>query len=258
MDGWPNPPTEMTRRSTDVHLSHMNRSNARAVQSGMMASPGSRELPAPATSIYVWGEDRRSVNFSARVLARELDPQFRWVEVAPPPEDATPEQSATDTFPPYELAPAEAIRSSILEQYLIPDKARRHAFDVNRFRRLPEPVQMAIGAMLSREPPRVLVVANLDHLGRYDPAGTEFYTQLIDWLNEHKITLLVTAAGGPLLERLDFDYSVKVPKPGPSPRSRTLATCLWGDCDSCVLRSLVESGQMDCAKLNADRVGPAP
>jgi len=221
-----------------------------------MGTPESSEQIVPATSIYVAGEDRRSVNFSARILARELDPQFRWVEVAPPPEDASPNESATDSFPPYEFAPAEAVRSSILEQYLIPDKTRRRAFDVNRFRRLPEPVQTAIGAMLSREPPRVLVIANLDHLGRYDPAGTEFYTQLIDWLNEHRITLLVTAAGGPLLERLDFEYAVSVPKSTPSFSTRCVAVCQRGDCDACIFQSMLKSGHIDCARACPDP-GPA-
>jgi hypothetical protein len=103
----------------------------------------------------------------------------------------------------------------------------------------------------------VLVIANLDHLGRYDPAGTEFYTQLIDWLNEHGITLLVTASGGPLLERLDFEYAVSVPKSTPSLATRTVAVCQRGDCNACIFQSMVKSGHIDCARSISDLRPPA-
>lgn len=197
-----------------------------------------------ATSIYLWGDDRPNVNYHARTLARELDPQFRWVEVSTEEYGKHVTAEGFDSFLPSEFDP-EAGRQVLLWTYLIPDR-RRRKFNMNRFLQLPEPIQLAIGSMLSREPPRLLAVANVDRLGAYDPAGTGFYGQFIDWLNDHEITFMVTSTGEAQLERIDFEYSVNASPPDPTGRSLSVGTCHWGECSTCIFRGLYEAGRMRC------------
>ncbi len=218
-------------------------------------NPATDDPPSGSvTSIFLWGDDRPSVNYDARALARELDPQFRWVEVSTEEYGKHVTAEGFDSFLPSEFDP-EAGREVLLWTYLIPDRRRRR-FDMNRFLQLPEPIQLAIGSMLSREPPRLLAVANVDRLGAYDPAGTGFYAEFIDWLNDHEITLMVTSVGGPQLERIDFEYSVQAPPPDSSGRNPALGICHWGDCSNCIFRELYESGRMRC--LSAQLRGPPP
>lgn len=199
----------------------------------------------PATSVYLWGNERREVNYLARVLGLRLDPQFRWVETkdSPTPPPASPGKD--QAFRPARLmVPTHEVRPELLWSYLRPDRSRRYRFDVNEFLRLPEAIQVAVAALLSRETPRLLVVANVDLLDEFDPSGSGFYAEFIAWLNGHDITLMVTSTGEPLLEQIDFEYSVAAsPKVG---LRTALGICQWGDCSTCIFRECIAANELAC------------
>lgn len=218
----------------------------------------------PITSLYVWGEDRRSVNFAARLVCGGIDPQFRWVEAAPEPgEELEPSASSAPGLsrPPRDLLPSGGVRPELLWSFLRSNGQRGAGFDVSEFLRLPDPVQAAVGALLSRSPPRVLAVANVDILAEFDPAGSGFYGQFIEWLNSHEITLLVTSTGKPYLERIDFEYSVHVPlRDGREPLP-SVGFCQWGDCTNCLFRDRWTTDELRCAVRDASwsfTMGMAP
>jgi hypothetical protein len=143
------------------------------------------------------------------------------------------------------MVPTREVRPELLWSYLRPDRQRRYRFDVNEFLRLPEAIQLAVAALLSRETPRLLVVANVDLLDEFDPSGSGFYTQFIAWLNSHDITLMVTSTGEPLLEQIDFEYSVAAsPKVG---LRTALGICQWGDCSTCIFRECLAANELACA-----------
>jgi len=211
--------------------------------------PVSPASEAPITSIYFWGGERREVNYAARILSQQLDPQFRWVEAeiasdgeASPP---IPEVGAL-AMPARKLVPSGGVRPELLWSFLRLHGQQRYGFDVNEFLRLPDAIQVAVGALLARAPPRVLAIANVDLLEEFDATGTGFYGQFIEWLNSHEITLLVTATGEPLLERIDFEYSITLPSGVSDRRRPPLGVCQWGDCTNCLIRELFPSGEIFC------------
>lgn len=213
-------------------------------------SPPLSPIPAiPPTSIYLWGEERREVNFMARLLCREMDPQFRWVEADSAPGTgvaARPVDHQGLVLTAQKLVPNAGGRPELMWSFLRPHDQRRAGFDVNEFLRLPDPVQVAVGALLGRDSPRVLAVADLDLFGEFDPIGTGLYGQFIEWLNSHEITLVATATGEPQLEGIDFEYSISVRRRGAGAQASSVAVCQWGDCPNCRVRNLLSGGPFVC------------
>jgi hypothetical protein len=209
----------------------------------------------PIASIYLWGQERRDVNYVARLLCRQIDPQYRWVEAVHSVllgQDTSSPESDTTSPPGKHLVPSGAVRPDLLWTFLVPSGPRRSAFSVNEFLRLPEQIQTAVGAILSRAPPRVLAIANVDLLEESDFAETGFYGQFIEWLNSHEITLVATATGEPLLERLDFEYFVAVPPRPAGDQRAALGVCQWGDCANCLIKQMSLDEVVTCASRQVE------
>jgi hypothetical protein len=216
---------------------------------GLGLLPVSPGAEAPATSIYLWGEGRRDVNYVARIVGRQVDPQFRWVEAAPAAstdEDALAAVGSASSPPAKHPVPDGAVRPELLWSFLLPHSQQLPGFDVNEFFHLPEPVQVAVGALLSRAPPRAVVVANVDVLEEFK-AGELEYGRFVEWLNSHEITLIVTAVGEPMLERIGFEYSVMVPSALGEGLRPYLAVCQWGDCTNCLFKQLSLEREVRCS-----------
>jgi hypothetical protein len=212
------------------------------------------EIPAtltatPITSIYVWGSERATVNRAARRVARRLDPEFVWLEAdaarGPPRSDS--DGHPAESFAPRELLPRPGVPEEVLWTYLRPWGQRCRARELQDFLRMPEPVQCATASLLEREGTRVLVVANVDLLGSYDPDRRGFYGQFVEFLNSRGITLVVTSAARPQRERLEFEYSVTTPAELPERYRTTAPLCQWGDCNNCLVRSFFSEGELACS-----------
>lgn len=226
------------------------------------APPGGGQ-PGTVTSIYLWGSDRARLNATARILAARLDPEFHWVEAIPPDGAETGEPNAPSfslAVGPKELVPSQGVSSERLWTYLKPRGQRRAAEDLQDFLRMPEPIQRAVASLLEskRSGPSVLVMANMDLVSPFDSDHPKFVGRFIEFLNSHDITLLVTATGRPLSERIEFEYSFTTSELLPERFRTDAAVCQWGDCTSCIVR-LFPQGELVCiSRLASDpaRVGP--
>jgi hypothetical protein len=214
------------------------------------APPTGHNGSPSVTSIYLWGSDRRRLNATARILAVRLDPEFHWVEAVETESDPV-EGPIVPKFAvmcgPKELAPSSGISTERLWSYLKPRGQRRAGEELQDFLRMPEPIQRAVASMLeSRKPgPRVLVLANLDLVSAIEDARPRFVGHFIEFLNSHDISLLVTATGRPLLERIEFEYSFTTSEALPERFRTDAAVCQWGDCSSCIVR-LFPQGELVC------------
>ena len=241
-------------RSQLVLTSELRRTLQQSISmSGVGLLPTRPEGVGPVTSVYLWGRERRLVNSAARVLALQLDPRFRWVTAADgpfagdPETDPVPGEEDSLVHPARDLVPKGGVAPELLWSYLRPNGQRQYGHALNEFLRLPDPIQEAVGALLSREPPRVLVLANEDRVEVYDRAHQGLFGQFIEWLNSHEITLVVTSTGPPLLERIDFEYSITVPPDLPQGVRSALAVCQWGDCTNCIVKQFFPGGELQCA-----------
>jgi hypothetical protein len=176
-----------------------------------LAAPGTTYS---VTSLYVWGTMRDEVNRLALRAAQGMDPRFAWVEVSDPQIEGLPASAPEGGIgaPSRAFAPPPGVSTSRMWTYLQPNGQRRAAQELQSFLKISEPIQQAIGQLLSREGPRVLVVANLERLREFFCAEEAGPHPFIRWLNEHDITLVATSTGGPLREGIHFDYLVTEPE----------------------------------------------
>jgi hypothetical protein len=195
------------------------------------------------TSIYVWTLKRDDANRLAARAAQELDPQFAWVEVlAAQREDPSASNSHRGlAAPSAEFAPPPGVSGESMWTYLRENGQRRDGQELQKFTQMSEPIQQAIGKLLERAPPRVLVVANLERLREYFCAEEPGPHPFIEWLNAHEITLVASSAGGPLREGIHFDYMLTQPTPARhTPRPPLVAIHQRGDTDPNLLEQLFQ------------------
>jgi hypothetical protein len=225
------------------------------------ASAGPEPSPL-VTSVYLWGGDRGQLNATARVLARRLDPEYHWVEALEP----VVARYDGPVGPRFEvkagaqdLAVRPGVTSERLWAYLRPRGQHRAVEELRDFLRLPDPLQSAVVSLLDskRSGPRVLVFANIDLVSALDRASRAFVGRMIEFLNSHDITLLVTAAGRPLLERVDFEYSLTLADSLPERFRTGAAVCQWGDCDTCLVRRFPRD-ELVCILSLAQTLGLGP
>ncbi len=209
------------------------------------------------TSVYLWGDDRPKVNAAARLLAGRLDPRFRWVEAGEEIDSEadlpTPTGSGPLVCSPRELVPRRGIRPEAVWRVLRPNGQRAAGLELLQFLRLPDPLQVAVSALLGQEGPRVLVVANIDRIEPFDRAHRGMFGQFLELLNRREITLIATTTGRPLLERIEFQYSVTIPTSLPRSVGATAAICQWGDCDSCFVQRFFSDNELVCISRLAMR-----
>jgi hypothetical protein len=216
--------------------------------------------PGPATSIYLWGAHRSELNTTARALAARLDPRFHWVEAASADSRAVegpPRGELSVVCPARELVPKPGLPPEVLWTQLRPHGQRRAVAELQDFLRIPEPIQASVASLLGSDGPRprVLVLANVDLVSEFDHYREKFVGDFIEFLNSHDISLLVTSTGRPLLERIDFEYSLTLSDSLPGRFAVPGAVCQWGDCTACFVKGFPPDELTCLAQLaNSPRV----
>jgi len=218
------------------------------------SDPNDPDPPSPATSVYLWGPDRPRLNGTARRLAARLDPRFHWVEASGPdaePTNVTAPAELSVVCDPRDLVPAPAVPAEMLWTQLRPRGQRRAVEELRDFLRIPEPIQAAVASLLgpAGRAPRLLVLANVDRIAAFDHERPKFVGDFIEFLNSHAISLLVTSTGRPLLERIDFEYSLTTTDSLPEGFRAGGAVCQWGNCLDCLARCFPASELVCLARL---------
>ena len=213
---------------------------------------------AAVTSIYVWGSDRAEVNSAARRVAARLDRNYAWVQAAAPAEESFPEFPSGvkgRILPGTQLLPPPALSEERLWSYVRPSGPRQSGRDLLEFLRMSDPLQEAVAELLERPAPRVLALGNWDLLPDLPGQERRSWAGLIRFLKHNEISLIASAAGRPLPERIDFDYSIATPELLPSTVRGIAAVCQWGDCHDCVVNRFFPQDEVVC--INRLAAGPA-
>jgi hypothetical protein len=207
---------------------------------------GARDL---VTSVYLWGSKREEVNRLAARAAKGMDPNFAWVEAL----DSDGEGEAPNhpkhgiVAPTRAFAPPRGVSGDRIWTYLRQNGQRHSGQELQTFTQMSEPIQRAIEWLLEQEPPRVLVVANLERLREYFCAETPGPHPFIEWLNSHEISLVASSTGGPLREGVHFDYLVTQPEATRNiVRPPIVAICQRGDSDPALLLRIFHPIEVVC------------
>jgi hypothetical protein len=180
--------------------------------------PGGRSSDAPTardlvTSLYLWGPDRDEVNRLAADAAERMDPAFAWVEVSDhylgEESEGRPERGVA--APTRAFAPPRGVSGERIWTYLRQSGQQHDGQDLQRFTQMSDPIQQAIGQLLERAVPRVLVIANLERLREFFCTEQPGPHPFIEWVNAREITLVVTSTGAPLHEGIHFDWLLSRP-----------------------------------------------
>jgi hypothetical protein len=229
----------------------------------MRGAPAPRAAPAPdlVTSLYLWGPNRGEVNRLASGAAQGMDPRFAWVEVSAPEVEEPPADSAERAIvaPTRAFAPPPGVSANRMRACLRQNRQRRAVQELQNFLKMSEPIQQAIGRLLERDGPRVLVVANLERLRGFFCEEEEGPHPFVQWLNAREITLVASSTGGPLREGVHFDYLAT--RPGAArtaPRSPVVAICQRGDPDSSFLQRIFRPHEVVCLSGLSPTTPPAP
>ena len=201
------------------------------------------------TSIYVWGASRSPTDEFARQVARRIDPRYAWIGTERPAEPSAhglPGEAREVLVPPGPLSPVPPISEERFWSYLRAKGQRAVGRDVLEFVRMPDVLQTAILSLLEREPPRVLLLANLDRLLAGGPGAATLVGRYIEFLNAREVTLVAASAGRPGPERIDFDYSLTLPESVPADVRPPTAVCQWGECDRCVVENVFSPSEILC------------
>lgn len=224
----------------------------------MTGAEGTPEPLPGATSIYVWGNERGTVNWTARRVAARLDRDYLWVQASDPVEECVPAGPVGRpgrSFPVPDLLPRPTVSAKRLRSYLKltegPDDLER---DLLAFFRMADPLQEAVTDLLGRPLPRVLALGNLDLLPALAASHRSPWGGTFDFLRRHDVTLVASAIGAPRPERIDFEYSIATPEVLPRAVRGIAAVCQWGNCDDCVVNRLFPADEVLCIhRLASDR-----
>ena len=214
--------------------------------------------PLPVvTSIYVWGNARAEVNSAARRVAARLDRNCAWVEAtesaAGPSSEGFPGGGGL-SLPGAELLPRPTVSEERLRSYVRPAGPRNFGRDLLEFLRMADPLQETVAALLERPPPRVLALGNWDLLPELLGPERRSWGGLLEFLKHNEVSLVASAAGRPLPERIHFDYSIATPEVLPGTVRGIAAVCQWGDCNDCVVNRFFPMDEVICVH----RLGGAP
>jgi hypothetical protein len=217
-----------------------------------MVGPAASETPRifdPVTSFYVWGPTRGEVNRLALRIAQGLDSRFAWVEVS----DGATVGVSDDVpaggigAPTHAFRPPAGVSPDRMWTYLRPNGQHRAAEELQGFLKMSEPIQQAIGQLLERDGPRVLVVANLERLQELFCSEVAGPHPFIEWLNAHEITLVASSTGEPLREGVHFDYLVTQPDATRAvARPPVIAICQQGDRNPSFVEEIFHPNEVVC------------
>ncbi len=213
-------------------------------------------LPEPsvassATSVYVWGDDRRQVNAAARLVGARLAPGFLWVDASAPARDGplAPFRSGNHRcVSPKELVPNAGVLERTVRSYLRPASGPLSlGRELQSYLRLPNALQEAVATLLERRAPRVLVVTNVDRLEAFDAREHGLLGQFVEFLNRHGISFVVASTSRPRPERIAFEYSVAIGSALPEPFRTEGPFCQWGACSAaCIVRGCFSPREFGC------------
>jgi len=211
------------------------------------AAPRASTLPGRVTSLYLWGSNRALVNRLATGAAQGMDPRFARVEVSDSHREGGPQNRAElgIAAPVRAFAPPRGVSAEVMRKSLRQNGQRREVEELDSFLRMSEPIQKAIGLLLQRETPRVLLLANLERLRPLfcpEEAGQQPF---ISWLNDREITLVASSTGAPLREGIHFDYLATQPDTRRNGvRPPVVAISQRGDPDSRFLRQIFRPNEV--------------
>ena len=185
--------------------------------------PGIGILPSgftPATSVLLWGEDRRLLNQLVFHFSRLADPEFIWLEIQGA--GAGPvrgEPSATELLrrdhlliaaQPEELRPEAPVRDPNAWSIVNAGEPAREIGKLRDFLTLPRAVQELVGRTVSGATPKILAVANSDRIAGFYPSETQVVGSLVRLIEGLDISLLVSYCGGPGADRFVFHRVFRV------------------------------------------------
>ena len=217
-------------------------------------------LPPPlptVTSIYLWGDERSEVNSAARRVAYRLDRNYEWVQAVESSEGPSSRNAGGGrdlSLSRTELLPRPIVSEERLWSYVKPEGPRTFGRDLLDFLRMSDPLQEAVAGLLERPAPRVLALGNWDLLPDLPGADRRSWSGLIRFLKRNEITLIASAPGRPLPERIDFDYSMATPDALPRTVRGIATVCQWGNCRDCVVNRFLPTDEVIC--INRLTSGP--
>jgi hypothetical protein len=214
--------------------------------------PGAFHAPEGGRSVCVWGLSRASVNRKASELAAQLDADFVWFDVRIP--------WGPPGGPPVEVNDSPLRHQVFLDPPRGPESRRRlekfghsDAATASRTRAQDPSLRFRVPKSDGPDGPRLLVVANLDHLDLL-PATKESTTR--HWMNQLRtdgIELMVTYRGIPPPGRFGVRYSIQVGLPLSDPLGELEgAICETDRCAGCELRSMLRPFSVICRSSLAE------
>ena len=181
---------------------------------------------SPATSIFLWGEDRRLLNQLVFHFSRLVDPEFIWLEIQGAERGpARGEPSASELLrrdhlliaaQPEQLRPETPVRDPNAWSIVNAGEPAREIGKLRDFLTLPRAVQELVGRTVSGATPKILAVANSDRIAGFYPAETKVVGSLVRLIEGLDISLLVSYCGGPGPDRFVFQRVFRV-DPAPTP-----------------------------------------
>jgi hypothetical protein len=193
------------------------------------ASPSGIGIPpavfSPATSIFLWGPDRRLLNQLVFHFSRQADPEFVWLEIKDPVgAPARGEPSASELLrrdhlliaaQPPELRPETPVADPNAWSIVNAREPTHEIAKLKDFLTLPRAVQELVGRTMVGSTPKILAVANSDRIATFYPE-TRVVGSLVRLIEGLEISLFVSYCGGPRPDRFVFQRVFRV-EPAPTP-----------------------------------------
>lgn len=170
--------------------------------------------------IYLYGPERWANNLALYALAREVNPEFVWLDVRDP--DSIPEPSepvargwvAEDRIhvapDPAAMRPGEALLSESVWRVILPDEATGPVRRLGGLMRLSRVSREALGAASSGRPPAVVALSNSDKVTALYPSPPEEFQPFLQLLFDQSVSLMVAHTGPPGQNIDAFDVVLRV------------------------------------------------
>lgn len=180
--------------------------------------PAAGVLGAP--SVYLWGSSRSLVNLTLYALARRTDPGFGWLEVQSPggsaPVDPTPHVGLSDprmdmvTCRAEDLLSRGPMETSTMAKLVRLDGDPGELEKLQQFIALPAPVQAIAARLVPNVGPRVLAIANADHVAELYVRSPDALQEMIRALKESSVSVMLGRGDGRGPRRFLADYVFEV------------------------------------------------
>jgi hypothetical protein len=217
------------------------------------APPTTATQTGRPSSILVWGPYRQQTNAAALVIARRLDPNYRWIEVTTdavvPEADPAPSMTRRHAFVlPSDLPLPPDIRESSIWSLLQENVQPEAVEELRRFLCLPERLQIAVTELSAPAAPTVLVLANADRVEFPQPAQQEVYKALGEILRRRGVTLIITRPDLPPKGLWEFDFTITALHPRGGAHQISLGICQGRTCSECVVFRHLPQDEIVCRR----------